>query len=84
MPNQPKAYTRHQSRLDPITAVIKYYALIGVNEKLFNSLQIHRPAYKLFSNIVCVVEYCLSCLILLEKLFMVVKIDDQYPDKWKN
>ena len=34
MPNRPKAYTRHQSRLDAITAVIKYYALIGVNEKL--------------------------------------------------
>ena len=45
MPNRPKAYTRHQSRLDPITAVIKYYALIGVNEKLSNLPPNHRPAY---------------------------------------
>ena len=81
MPNRPKAYTRHQSRLDPITAV-KYYALIGVNEKLSNLPPNHRPAYTGCSNIVCVVV--LSCFILPAKLFMVVKIDDRYPDKCNN
>ena len=48
---------RHQSTLEPSTAV--QYTLFGVNEKLFNLLQNHRPSYTLFSNIVCVVEYCL-------------------------
>ena len=72
MPNQPKAYTRHQSRLEPSTAV--KYALIGVNEKLSNLPPNHRPAYTVCSNIVCVVV--LSCFILLAKLFTVVKIDD--------
>ena len=38
---------RHQSTLEPSTAV--QYTLFGVNEKLFNLLQNHRPSYTLFN-----------------------------------
>ena len=81
MPIQPKAYTRHQSKLERSTAVM--YTLFGVNEKLSNSPLNHRPAYTFCSNIVCVVV--LFYFIPLAKLFTVVKIDDRYRNnEWNN
>ena len=74
MPIQPFTPIHNRSR-QPSTAI--RYALIGVHDKLLNPPKLPCPL-SLFTSITCVV---LSCFILLADSFIMVKINDQYPDK---
>ena len=69
--------TRHRSR-HPSTAV--QHALIGVYDKLLQPPNVSR-LLPIFTRIVCIV---LSCFMLLADSFVLVKIDDRYPDEWND
>ena len=78
MPIQPFAYACNQSQEHPSTAV--RYALIGVYDKL-----LHPPKFprllSTFASIVCVV---LSGFVILANFFILVEIDDRFPDEWND
>ena len=69
--------TRNRSR-HPSIAV--HHALIGVYDKLLQPPNVSR-LMPIFPRIVCIV---LSCFILLADSFVLVKIDDRYPDEWND